>query len=103
MEIVNRRVGCKWEELDIGQEKYPIVPTDVFVDGYLGNVRRKLLQVLKITKVYLEALKGYETSQVIKRFAWIQDDSTEQWRRDAALFPAVLKTWSLIIFWTNAQ
>lgn len=39
MEIINRRVGCKQEELDIGQEKYPTAPTAAFVDDYLGNVR----------------------------------------------------------------
>lgn len=64
MKIIKRRVGYKWEELDLDQEKYPMAPTAVFVGDYLGNVRRKSLQVLKITKVYLEALKGYETSQV---------------------------------------
>lgn len=38
----------------------------------------QLLQLLKIIKVYLEALKGYETSQVIKRCAQIQDHSIEK-------------------------
>lgn len=30
MKIIKRRVGCKWEELDIGQEKYLMAPTAAF-------------------------------------------------------------------------
>lgn len=47
MEIINRRVGYKWEEWDIGQEKYPMAPTAVFVDDYLGNVRRTITSDIK--------------------------------------------------------
>lgn len=47
MVIIKRRVGCLGEELDIGQEKYPMAPTAAFVDDYLGNVRRTITSGIK--------------------------------------------------------
>lgn len=47
MEIIKRRVGCKWEDLDIRQKKYPMAPTAVFVDDYLGNARRTITSAIK--------------------------------------------------------
>lgn len=35
------------EELNIDQEKYHMAPTDVFVDDYLGNVRRTITSAIK--------------------------------------------------------
>lgn len=47
MEVIKRRVSCKREELDIGQEKYLMAPTAAFLGDYLGNVRRTITSGIK--------------------------------------------------------
>ena len=47
MEIIERSVGCRREELGIGQEKCSMVPITIFVDDYLENVRRNTASLIK--------------------------------------------------------